>query len=332
MTATAPNPSASPRVARLHYHGTGSALLGILLKNGLLSIVTVGIYSFWGRNKVRQFHYSNTEVDRDRFTWHGTGGELFVGYLKFMGVALAAGVAYFLAIMAATWLAGKRPGPVLNGVFVVGFYVMVWLVMLLAINGARRYRFSRSSLRGVRFSFEGEAEDYIVLMVSGTLLSVVTLGFYGPWFAEKRRAFLVTNARFGSEPFLYREDPKPLFRQYLKAVLLTIPTLGLSWVWYSAYRHRHQWSHTTMRGARFQSRIVGGALLKLSATNVLLLLLTLGIGAPWLLTRTMAFHLGNLALMGTVDWAGIAQGRHVRPGVAAEGAVDSMNLDVGIGL
>ena len=55
------------KYARLRYHGEGGALFGLVLVNALLTMITLGIYSFWGRTKVRQFHYNETEMDGDPF-------------------------------------------------------------------------------------------------------------------------------------------------------------------------------------------------------------------------------------------------------------------------
>jgi uncharacterized membrane protein YjgN (DUF898 family) len=42
----------APSRHRLSFHGTGGALFGIHIVTLLLSLVTLGIYSFWGRTKV----------------------------------------------------------------------------------------------------------------------------------------------------------------------------------------------------------------------------------------------------------------------------------------
>jgi uncharacterized membrane protein YjgN (DUF898 family) len=86
---------------RFSYHGTGGSLLVLQLKNALLTIVTLGIYSFWAKNNVRKFHYENTEVDGERFEYHGTGGELFRGALKAFGLIflLSAGFGLLTAIV-----------------------------------------------------------------------------------------------------------------------------------------------------------------------------------------------------------------------------------------
>ncbi|HJU65080.1 MAG TPA: YjgN family protein [Gemmatimonadaceae bacterium] len=313
--------------AKFRYHGNGGSLFGLMIVSWLLSVVTLGIYSFWAKNKLREFHYSHTELDGDRFAYHGTGGELLIGALK----AMAAFIVLMFVMGMVSAVVTRAANPFMAEVVVSGvLYVAIALVVVLAVNGARRYRLSRSSWRGIRFSFHGGYKEFLALIVRGTLLSIVTVGFYLPTFQNQRRAFLVTNARFGSEPFLYDGDGKELLPEFLKAVLFTIPTLGLYWCWYAAFKHRYFWAHTAMRGARFRSGVTGGALLRLHLTNVLLVLFTLGIGAPWAVTRMMSFWCDNLSMYGTVEWATIEQ-RAQAASSTTEALADAFDVDVGIG-
>jgi uncharacterized membrane protein YjgN (DUF898 family) len=102
-------------------------------------------------------------------------------------------------------------------------------------------------------------------------------------------------------------------------------------VWYAAFKNRHFWNHTAMRGARFQSTITGGALLGLHVTNLLLVIFTLGIGTPWAIVRTHAFWCDNLSLVGTVDWATIQQ-RAGDAQAVGEGMADTLDVDVDFGM
>lgn len=319
---------ASTTVARFRYHGTGGSLFGLVLVNGLLTIITLGIYSFWAKTKVRQFHYSHTELDGDRFAYHGTGGELLSGALKATGILMVLGLAFGLSM---ALLAGDQPSaePPIVGIAV--FYAAIGLLLVVAINGARKYRLSRSSWRGIRFSFHGQLGEFVGMMLKGTLLTIVTIGFYSPWFQSDRRAFFVNNARFGSEPFRYDGNGRDMFGQWIKTVLLTIPTLGLSWIWYAAWKHRYFWGHTTMRGGRFRSDVTGGELLGLTITNLLLVIVTLGIGAAWAIVRNHVFFAENMSLHGTMDWASIQQ-RAQRVGTTGEGLAEGLDVDVGIGM
>jgi uncharacterized membrane protein YjgN (DUF898 family) len=309
-------------IAKLRYHGVGGSLFGLVIVNTLLTLITLGIYSFWAKNKVREFHYSHTELDGDRFAYHGTGGELFSGALKASGVMIV-----FTILLT---VAQHIFPPSAQLAIAVVFYLALFLLIPIAITGARRYRLSRSSWRGIRFSFHGRWQEYLGLIARGTLLTIITLGFYGPRFQNERRAFFVRNARFGSEPFLYDGSGKELFGHYVKAVLLTIPTLGLCWIWYAAFKHRYFWQHTAMRGARFRSSVTGGDLFALHFTNGLLVLLTLGIATPWAITRAHAFWCDTLTLRGTVDWATIEQ-RAQAATATAEGLAEGFDVDVGLG-
>src|SRR5687768_8588838 len=200
----------TPATARLRYHGTGDSLFGLTFVNALLTLITLGIYSAWARNRVRVFHWSHTEIDGDRFAYHGTGGELFSGLVK-AGVIM---LVLTLGFGAMDTVVGENPSV---GALVgtnVAFYVVLFVLIALAINSARRYRLRRTSWRGIRFSFHGEGRQFLWLMIRGTLLTIVTLGFYGPYFANQTRAFFVENARFGSEPFMYDGKPGPLFKEY----------------------------------------------------------------------------------------------------------------------
>ena len=313
--------------ATFRYHGDGGSLFGLVFVNGLLTIVTLGIYSFWAKNKVREFHYSHTEMDGDRFAWHGTGGELFRGTLKATAILFVLGITFSIL----TALLGGNTSPAITIAVTLTLYIAIGLLVCFAVNNARRYRMSRSSWRGIRFSFHGESVEFLKMMARGTLLSIVTLGFYTPYFQNHRRAFLVNNARFGSEPFMYGADGSELMGQYIKAVLLTLPTLGLYWIWYSAFKHRYFWGNTTMRGARFRSSVTGGELFKVQLVNALLVICTFGIATPWAITRMQAFWCDNMALHGTVDWAAIQQ-RAQEAAATGEGMAESFDVDVGIGM
>jgi len=122
-------------IGRLRYRGTGGSLFGLVILNAILTIVTIGIYSFWAKNRVREFHYGHTELDGDPFAYHGTGGELFSGALKAMGVMLVLGAV--LAIASAVTGGERAPLAVQAGIIVL-FYVAVFLVATIAVNGARR--------------------------------------------------------------------------------------------------------------------------------------------------------------------------------------------------
>jgi uncharacterized membrane protein YjgN (DUF898 family) len=311
---------------RLSYHGTGGSLLELMIMNAVKSVLTLGIYSFWARNNVREFHYSHTDLDGDRFSYHGTGNELLRGYFKAMAVLVLLGVGIALA----SGLTGGPNAPAsTQAIITLCFYAALFVLGIFAVNSTRRYRLSRSAWRGIRFSYHATTEEFAKMMVKGAGLSIITLGFYSPWFQNQRREFLVNHARFGTEQFRYDGPADPLVKEWMKSLLLTIPTLGLVWIWYSAFQHRHFWSNTHVAGARFHSSAEAEDVFALTIINVLLGVFTLGLAAPWIITRTQSFWCSRITLVGAVDWAAIQQ-RIQEASTTAEGLADAMDVDVGL--
>jgi len=283
------------------FHGTGGTLFGIHIVNTLLTLVTVGVYYFWAKTRLRQYLFSQTEIEGDRFAYHGSGRELLLGTLK---AALVFGVPISLLnvirdVLDAPALV-KVAASVLSG-------SLLFVLFPVAMVGARRYRLGRTSWRGIRFSFRGRVWELVKIVLVGTLLTAITLGLYYPVLLVKRQAFMISNSYFGSERFDFAGRGRDLFWVYVQAALLTLPTLGLSWVWYIARKRRYFWDHTTFGAARFSCTVTGRALLGLWVVNALLLVGTLGIAWPWVRVRNVHFAFRNLSLVGPLDLERIQQ-------------------------
>ena len=285
---------------RLTFHGVGGTLFGIYVVNILLTIVTLGFYRFWGRVKVRRFMLSQTAFEGDRFAYHGTGKELLLGFVKallFVGLPIT-------ALGTAARLSGDLKIVIAAQAFT---YLLVFTFIPIALVGARRYRLSRTSWRGIRFSFRGRARTLVRIFLLATLLNAVTLSLYYPFFQARQQAFMVANSHFGRRPFRFDGRGRDLFGAYVVSLLLLVPTLGLYLFWFHARKTRYFWDHTYFETARFRSTMTGGALLAQSLGNVLLLILTLGLAWPWVLVRRTRFELARLSVEGPLDLTGIVQ-------------------------
>lgn len=308
--------AASPQCLR--FHGQGGTLFGIQIVNLLLIVVTLGIYSFWGKVRVRRYLYGQTEFAGDRFSYHGLGMELFMGALKAFGLI----VLFYVLLVAASMMVGD--------IAVVLLYLAILVAIPFALYGAMRYSLSRTAWRGIRFSFRGKLKECLGTYLGGALLTLVTLGVYYPWFHNRMRSYWVNNTYFGNTPFRYQANAKPLLGSFLLAILLTIPTLYLVWFWFSAKLHRFDWAHTQFAGAPFRSTFTGGGLLWLSIGNLLLIVVTLGLAFPWVLIRSLRYQFDNTAMVGQVDWSRVQRDAQARVTATGEGLADA--LDVGSAL
>ncbi|MEX2223876.1 MAG: YjgN family protein [Candidatus Rokuibacteriota bacterium] len=303
----APPPGPSPNgpgagpLRRPSFHGNGGTLFGIHVVNTLLTLVTLGIYYFWAKTRLRQYLFGQTQIEGDRFAYHGTGRELLLGTLK---AVLVFGVPIFVLNVIRDVL---DVGVLLKVGAGLISAILLFVFFPIAMVGARRYRLARTSWRGIRFSFRGRVWDMMKIFILGTFLTGVTFGLYYPYFLVARQTFMVSHSYFGSERFSFDGHGRDLFWPYVLAILLTLPTLGLGWVWYVARKRRYFWDHTSFGPARFACSVSGGPLLGLWAVNALLLVLTLGLAWPWVRVRSIHFAFGNLALPGPLDLARIQQ-------------------------
>ncbi len=286
---------------RLSFYGSGGTLFGIYLLNTLLTLFTLGIYSFWGKTKVRSYLWSQVELEGDCLVYHGTGKELMSGFSKAM---LVFGIPLTILNMLPNFLEPKEMLEIGSQVLT---YIIVMLFIPVALVGARRYRLSRTSWRGIRFSFRGKTGDFMKIFLGGGLLTVLSLGFYYPFFAVRRQEFMMENSYFGNRRFEFGGKGQDLFKSYLLALLLTLPTLGLSWFWFLAKKQRYFWGHTHLDAIRFHSTVTGGKLLALHLTNLLLLVITLGLAWSWVMVRNIRFVFAYLTLEGMIDPALIRQ-------------------------
>ncbi|HSL47732.1 MAG TPA: YjgN family protein [Candidatus Deferrimicrobiaceae bacterium] len=293
--------SGSAPLRRPGFHGTGGTLFGIHIVNTLLTLVTLGIYYFWAKTRLRQYLFSQTEIEGDRFAYHGTGRELLLGTLK---AVLVFGVPIFLLNVVRDVL--DVPVLVKVGAGLLSASLL-FVLFPVAMVGARRYRLSRTSWRGIRFSFRGRAWEMMKIFILGTFFTGFTLGLYYPFFLVARQTFMVSHSYFGNERFDFDGQGRDLFWPFVLSILLTLPTLGLCWAWYIARKRRYFWDHTAFGAARFSCTVTGAALLGLWVVNVLLLVCTLGLGWPWVRVRNINFAFRNLALVGPLDLARIQQ-------------------------
>jgi uncharacterized membrane protein YjgN (DUF898 family) len=297
-------PQSVPGQRRFVFHGNGGDMLGLYLVMFLLSSITLGIYQFWGRTKIRKYIAQCTEFNGHRFDYHGTGKELFIGWLKAVGalIGLVIVVGLFTAALVAT--IGDQAGPIIG----VGLgYLSLFALAPFVIIGMWRYRFSRTSYRGIRFSFRGKWQDFFGLFFGGLLLSIVTLSIYSPIWLSNIRKYLCQHSYYGNARFDYDGNGSDLVGKWLIALVLALPTLYISLIWYNVESYRYFWNRTTFQGSRFRSEVTTGGFIGMAITNMLLVVFTLGIGMTWAMVRQLRYMVNSMVMEGQIDLERIHQ-------------------------
>lgn len=294
----------SDQEQRFSFRGSGGELFGIYIVNMILTAVTLGIYSFWARVKIQKFLYQNTYLLDENFDYHATGKELFVGFLKGLGVVIAAIVALMIVSFILTSIIGETGALIATLLFYIGIIAAIPFLLV----GSTRFHQARSSWRNLRFHFSGTPQALQKDFYVGLLLTVVTLGIYGPWFALKMRTFFTNHSNYGSEAFHFsgENDGLELFKIYLVGFLLTIVTLGIYGSWLQASLTRFYAERTSVQGRSFRSDITGGQIFVTTLVVLLMVVFSLGLAFPWAIIKLQKLYLETTAIEGALDLDRIA--------------------------
>ncbi len=112
-------------------------------------------------------------------------------------------------------------------------------------------------------------------------------------------------------------------------MLLAPFTLFFSRIWYSAALQRELMIGTSLGEMRFKSTFSRGDLLKHVFINLLIPIITLGLGSPIIMQRNINFFVNNLVIGGDIDKSKLLQAAKQDYG-SAEGLDDIFDLDSGL--
>ncbi len=224
-----PSAQAAGDARRLRFTWVGSpwSLVGTCLFNAFMTVATVGVYSFWGRTEIRKRLWSSVRLEGEPLVYHGTGLELFKGFL---GVLLVVLLPIFLLSTILIIVYGQASGGWV--LYQVALFAVVYPVLkALATYRARRYRLARTSWRGVRGSMTGSSGEFAFLSWATALLYPLTLGWIAPWRALYIQRFLASETMLGDRQLDMKGSTLSL---YLRFGVLWIATLVIGFVAFSA--------------------------------------------------------------------------------------------------
>lgn len=197
------------------------------------------------------------------------------------------------------------------------FQMLPWRSIRLA-----EQRINASSLGNLRFSFRGRARDVygpFLLTLLGAL-ALLALVAAGAWtvvqgYLPAIQAAMARRGGAGPTPADLMLFQRLTWVAIGAFVLFSMGSAFIS-LWYVALFERHVIGRTTLGPLRFSSTLTGRGLLWLSLINAVVLLVTLGLGFPVVLQRTMRFLARNLWVSGALDLPALEQGTTQEPRLA----------------
>lgn len=346
---TSETPSASPEFTT---DVPTAPLVSLILKNLALAILTLGIYRFWGKTHIRRLLWTHTLIQGERLEYTGTGGELFKGFLLVLVTVFiplfllnlgaralveqeeirAAGAVYSIFAAVALYLPGvaiyraaryRLSRTRWRGVrfslegkgWAYGVRVMLFLLALGLTLGLSypvqrvnlwRQMWNRVHFGDKPFHFEGGARS---LYPRFLLAWVVGMAFLLGLPAFIAITYAPTYEPPGGIPLVDTSPEMALLLIPLLFILLLLPL----WIFYKAVEMRTLAGSLSFQGIRFTFDVRSWPLIRLLLGNLLLVLMTLGLGGPFATVRSLQFVCARLRPVGETDFAAIAQGAQPAP-------------------
>ncbi len=211
---------------RVEFTGTGGELFVSYLVGMLLTVITFGIYAPWFICKLLKFATENTQAvapdgTRYRLAFDGTGGELFVTYLVgsiLTSITLGIYTPWFMCKIT-KWLFGntrivenEQPVGSLDFEGTGGEFFVTYLVGFLLVSITLgiytpwfQVKVTKFFAENTRVNYQGRmlqgafhgsgGELFVILLLHG-FLTIITAGFYLPWFLVKQWEFGINNREF----------------------------------------------------------------------------------------------------------------------------------------
>jgi uncharacterized membrane protein YjgN (DUF898 family) len=331
-----------------------SDFVGLGVKNGLLNIITFGIYSFWAKTATRRRIWEKVSLNGEAFSYTGKGLELFLGFLLGMAILLVPYVAVVLLTIV-------HP---LFMMLIIPLYIVLIVVLGAAVFMAFRYVAGRTLWRGKRFQLKGSPSKFGWSYLGYFLLFCVTLGWFSPAMTMRLSGKLWGGIAYGDKPLGWQRSAKEglygpftlawlvgvvgyvglialmvpsmasaqagggpdaaLFGKIYAYMLLYILVVAVASAAYHAALMRAVIGAIRVDDARFAIKVTAVELIVLSLTNVLILIFTLGFLLPVVEARSARFVLSRLSSTGTADLSQVGQAP--ASSGADEGLADALGI------
>jgi len=317
------------------FTGSGKEYFKIWIVNLLLTILTLGIYSAWAKVRRLQYFYRNTRLNDASFEYHGTPKAILKGRLIAVG------------LFAVYSIAGKV-NPLMGLVFgLLMAVVMPWLIVR-----SLRFKLYNSSYRGLRFSFAGDDRSAYRVLLLNPILTVLTLYLLAPYTHQRIKQYQHNNSKFGDTFFNFNASVGSFYGIYLKTFgmmaglgvlaaiaipakltvlffLLPIAFL-LVMVYFAVSLPNLIWNSTGLGDHTFFSHQRVRPFLWISFTNLLFVVLTLGLFIPFAEMRMMRYKLENMGLNAQGDLSEFVAGQTQTTGAMGEETSAMFDVDISL--
>lgn len=283
------------------YQGTGMKFTYLVFKNIFLRILTLGLYSPVAKTSTRRYVWGNVFFMGDRAIYTGTPREVSLGFFMTFGF-----IATFLLASAAV----SKYFPKFSIIFGVVFSIGLIVIKAHSTFSSYRYKLSRTQWRQIHFSLSqrrANAKDFVSLSLEGTLITILTLGLYYPFFKNQTIAYLTNRTKFGDYGFHYTASNWDYARKFYVGFLLSVITMGLYSPVFLFNMFKFRLEHTHFQGASLQCSLSSTRFFFKVIGYFLATLFTVGLAGPQCFNSFIETIISNITFDGSFHIESINQ-------------------------
>lgn len=331
-------PTAALTPVDFQFHGKAGEFFRIWIVNVCLTIITLGIYSAWAKVRTNQYFYGHTQLGGSSFEYTAQPMQILKGRI----IAFAAFMLYQLAVSFM---------PILTLPILLAFaLVMPWIIVR-----SMMFRHFNTRYRNIRLGFSGNYMDALIVFVLLPIGSILTAGLLYPYAACRQQRWLVNNSRFGETPFAAQLKAGAFYSIYVAALFLLISTGILFWMvetalpsmlpivplillpfYYLVYAYikvnvtNYTLNNTTLGEHQFESRMKTLPYLWIFFSNMLAIVLTLGLATPWAMIRVARYRANCSTAQIAGDLDRFVQVQQDQQNALGEELGDVLDLEFGV--
>jgi uncharacterized membrane protein YjgN (DUF898 family) len=196
------------------FSGGRAELLSLVLRTVALTLLTLGIYSFWARTRLRRWIWSSIRMGDAPLEYVGEPQEKAAGFaLAAVMVAFWFGpVVMLLAFASVQWAHTPEYG------LTAGFAALLPVYWFAQYRG-RRYLLTHTRWRGLSFSLAPGAWGYTMRAVLWSLLALLSFGLLVPLRRHRLFRYVAERASYGDGRFRSVAGARDLWRPWIPALL-----------------------------------------------------------------------------------------------------------------
>ena len=202
----------------ISYFGRWQDVLKLCCWNTLWTILTLGIFRFWAKTRMRRYIWSNIVIDGDALEYTGRGLELFLGFVIVTLILVP-------VILALNFIGSMLPAHLMM-LPMIFTYIAVAFLFFVATYRATRYRYSRTFWRGIRARLDGSAFKYALIGFGTSIVTLLSLGLLAPLGFIATTRYQTDNTWIGDTQARFNGTFGAAFKRWLKSWAILVLVVG----------------------------------------------------------------------------------------------------------